>query len=124
MGSKSSSSSSSSNTTKTVYDDDIYDTRGVFEQGSIGSTAGDVNIDAMDPSGLDLAKELGGGAFDLAGQVMTGAREIAEETMKQSLDLVAEASEDNAKEIAQTTIKSLLVGGVAVAALWVWGNKK
>jgi len=98
MGSKSSSQSSSSNQTKTVYDDDVYDTRQVLENGGIASSAGDVNIHAMDPNGLDLARKLGEASIDLSRDVMTASRDLAEKTMAESLSIVAEASEDNAKE--------------------------
>lgn len=114
MGGK--SSSSSSNTTKTTYE--TTDNRGYVETGGLGiSGSENVTIESADAEvlgiALDFARDAGQTAIDqIAG------------TADESLSILREAKEDNAKEIATTVTKWLFGSASLIAIAWVFMRKK
>ena len=106
MGGKSSSRSSTS--TKTTYE--TTDNRGYVETGGVGvSGSSGVNIESVDAEALGVV-------LDYARDVGMFAEEALKETTQQSLGILAEAKEDNAKEIT----KWLLGTTGLLAAFWIW----
>lgn len=108
MGGRSSSSSSSSvkKTTKN------FDNRLVVEKSGIGVSGaqGAVNIRSVDAEVLGLTLDFARDAGHEAVKAMT-------KTTDESLSILREAKEDNAKEISETLIKSLLIGGLGLAVV-------
>lgn len=114
MGGRSSSSSSSSNSTK--YE--TTDNRGYVETGGVGvSGSSGVTIETVDADVLGVA-------LDFARDVGNEAIETLNQTTDESLGILREAKEDNAKEIAMSVTKWLLGGVSAVALAYVMMRKR
>ncbi|WP_085908070.1 hypothetical protein [Kiloniella majae] len=126
MGGKSSSKSSSSTSSNVTDNRFGVESEGIGVSASGNST---VNVTDFDPEVVeqfrgiasDVADTLGKG-YDSVSDITSAVTGLAGETIKDSLQIVAEASEDNAKEIAESTIKYLVLGVAAtiVAVAYFW----
>ena len=138
MGGK--SSSRSSNTTSTTYNTE--DGRYYVEQGGIGF-GGKSNIDlrltdggAFDLTGqtlkrgtelteqtlkrgTDLTAQTFKRGVDLVEKLSDRQTEIAQQVLEGSFALAKENTEDDAKEIAGVTIRSVLLGTTVLGALYL-----
>ena len=129
MGGKSSSKSSSSTSSNVTDNRFGVESEGIGVSASGNST---VNVTDFDPEVVeqfkaiagDVADTLGKG-FDSVGDVTSAVTGLASGVIEDSLKIVSEASEDNAKEIAESTIKYLLLGVTTaiVAVAYFWGKK-
>lgn len=117
MGGKSKSSSSSS--TRTTYN--TTDNRLAVEGGGFGVGAGaEVEINLTDGGAIE-ALETGFEALpDIVGHVADFAGGVVEDNTA----ILAEKLEDNSKEIAESTIKMVLLAGTAIAVAAIWMRKR
>lgn len=122
MGSRSSSSSSSSQTTQQ------YDQRVAVESGGYGVGAGaNVDVSITDAGALEqvasiageLTKSVGAG-FDAVTLLGEGAAEFAREIVTENNKVLAEAQEDNAKEISETLIWSIAGVAIVLGGVLLW----
>ena len=111
MGGRSSSSSSSTSVTKKYTKN--FDNRLAVEKSGIGISGaqGNVNVRSVDADVLSVS-------LDFARDAGQAAIKMANNTTNESLSILREAKEDNAKEIAKALMKSLLIGGLGLAVVW------
>lgn len=122
MGSSSSSNSSSTQTTQQ------YDQRVAVESGGYGVGANaNVDVAITDAGALEqVAKIAGeltkqvGSAFGAVTQLGEGAADFAKQIVQENNKVLAEAQEDNAKEISETLIKAIAAVAIVLGALVWW----
>jgi len=114
MGGRSSSSSASTNSTTT----NVNDHRVAVEAGGFGvGSHSSVNYNDTEVlvEGFGSLREISKDALQLYAGYGEGITKLASDVISENNAILAEGIEDNAKEIAESAIKYLVIGGVVVA---------
>ena len=116
MGGKSSSKSSTSTTT--TYNTE--DGRLYVEDGGFGVGAkSDVDISITDAGAVDLTAATLREGGELLETLATQQNDLTKKIVSGTAALLAESTQDDAKEVASMTIKLVLLGTTALGALYL-----